>query len=43
MKISRRMFLQASSGAAALAVPTLWSFLFKASRAQEAALSVRYV
>jgi hypothetical protein len=43
MKISRRMFLQASSGAAALAIPTLWSLVPKALRAQEAMPSVRYV
>jgi len=43
MKMSRRMFLQASSGAAALAIPTLWSLVPKASRAQEASATVRYV
>jgi hypothetical protein len=44
MKFSRRMFLQASgTGAAALAIPTLWSLVPKASRAQEATLPVRYV
>jgi hypothetical protein len=44
MKMSRRMFLQASSsGAAALAIPTLWSLLPKTARAQEAMPTVRYV
>jgi hypothetical protein len=44
MRFSRRMFLQASgTGAATLAIPTLWSLVPKASRAQEAAPSVRYV
>lgn len=44
MRFGRRMFLQASgTGAAALAIPTLWSLVPKALRAQEAAPPVRYV
>lgn len=43
MKLTRRMFLQSSSGAVALAIPTLWSLMPKASRAQAAAPAVRYV